>query len=223
MGKGDHGWLKSYFHFSFAEYYNPNNMQFGVLRVLNDDFVSPLRGFETHPHRDMEIITYVVSGELTHKDNLGHKAVVGRGHVQYMSAGTGLTHSEYNESNEKLHLLQIWIVPDKRGYQPAYGDSRFPWQERENRWLHMVSGKSGTAPIRINQDANFFSLSLNSGGEINMDIKKGRQAYLVQIEGSADINSVNLEPHDAIEIVEEAIVIKANSPSHFLLIEMKKP
>jgi len=222
MGKGDHGWLKSRFHFSFAEYYNPKNMNFGVLRVLNDDFVEKRHGFEMHPHRDMEIITYVVSGELTHEDNLGHKAVIGRGHVQYISAGTGITHSESNDSDEKIRLLQIWILPDKKGYKPAYGEYRFSWEERVNRWLHMVSGTNETTPIKINQDANFYSLSLDGGKEIDMAINIGRQGYLVQIEGSSNVNDIPLEQHDALEIVEENIVIKAQHKSHFLLIEMKK-
>lgn len=222
MGKGEHGWLSTHFHFSFAEYYNPQKMNFGVLRVLNDDFVEKHNGFEMHPHRDMEIITYVVDGELTHEDNLGHKAVVGRGHVQYISAGTGIAHSESNESDEKIHLLQIWILPDKKGHQPAYGEYRFSWEERVNRWLHMVSGTNETTPIKINQDANFYSLSLDSGKEIDMAVNLGRQGYLVQIEGGSKVNEVPLEQHDALEIVEEHIVIKAHQKSHFLLIEMKK-
>jgi len=222
MGKGDHGWLNSHFHFSFAEYYNPQKMNFGVLRVLNDDFVEQHHGFEMHPHRDMEIITYVVAGELTHEDNLGHKAVIGRGHVQYISAGTGIAHSESNESDEQIRLLQIWILPDKKGHEPAYGEYRFSWEERVNRWLHMVSGTNETTPIKVNQDANFYSLSLDGGKEIDMEINLGRQGYLVQIEGSSFVNDVLLEQQDALEIVEEHIVIKAQQKSHFLLIEMKK-
>jgi redox-sensitive bicupin YhaK (pirin superfamily) len=222
MGTGDHGWLKSYFHFSFADYYNPQNVGFGVLRVLNDDRVAPHHGFDAHPHRDMEIVTYVVSGELTHEDDLGHTAVVGRGHVQYMSAGTGIVHGERNDGDEPVRLLQVWILPDRKGHTPAYGDHRFAWEGRENRWLHMVSGPRGAAPVRINQDANFYSLSLDAGREAAMAVAPGRQAYLVQIEGSADINGVRLEPHDALEIVEEHIVVKAKQRSHFLLIEMKK-
>ncbi len=222
MGIGDHGWLYSHFHFSFAEYYNPQKMNFGVLRVLNDDFVEQRYGFEMHPHRDMEIITYIVAGELTHEDNLGYKAVIGRGHVQYISAGTGIAHSERNESDEKIRLLQMWILPDKKGHKPAYGEYRFPWEERVNRWLHMVSGTNETIPIKINQDANFYSLSLDVGKEIDMAINLGRQGYLVQIEGSSNVNNVPLEQHDGIEIVEEHIIIKAQHKSHFLLIEMKK-
>lgn len=223
MGIADHGWLNSHFHFSFADYYNPQRMNFGVLRVLNDDFVESRSGFEMHPHRDMEIITYVVEGELTHEDNLGHRAVIGRGHVQNISAGTGIVHSERNESDDTVRLLQIWISPDNKGYKPAYGEYRFAWQERVNRWLHMVSGQNDKAPIKINQDANFYSLSLDVGKEIGMTINKGRQGYLVQIEGSSFTNDVSLEKHDALEIIEENIIIKAQQLSHFLLIEMKKP
>jgi len=125
MGSSDLGWLKSKFHFSFAEYYNPSNVNFGVLRVINDDLVKPGTGFDTHPHRDMEIISYIVDGELTHGDSMGNKRTLSRGHVQYMSAGTGVFHSEHNFGEETLRFLQIWIYPDKNGYEPNYGDYKF--------------------------------------------------------------------------------------------------
>lgn len=221
MGKGDQPWLKTHFHFSFADYYNPKNISFGVLRVLNDDFVAPHHGFETHPHSDMEIVTYVVEGELTHADSLGHQATIGRGHIQYISAGTGLYHSEHNTSDRQIRLLQVWIVPDKRGHKPAYGDYRFPWEARENYWLHMVSGKSGAAPVKINQDANFFALSLAAGQQAEAVISPGRQGYLVQVEGASLVNGVELSQHDAAEIVGASCTIKALQQAHFLLIEMK--
>ena len=125
MGRGIHGWLDSHFHFSFAEYYNPENINFGVLRVWNDDIVLPGTGFGTHPHDNMEIISYVLEGELSHADSMGNEQTLTRGQVQYMSAGTGITHSEYNHGEVPLRFFQIWIFADKRGYRPNYGDYRF--------------------------------------------------------------------------------------------------
>lgn len=222
MGSSDLGWLKSKFHFSFAEYYNPKNINFGVLRVINDDLINPQTGFDTHPHRDMEIISYVIDSELTHGDSMGNKRTLKRGEVQYMSAGTGVYHSEHNLGDKVARLLQIWIYPDKAGYKPNYGDFRFQWEERKNKWLHMVSNKEGAAPIKINQDVNLSALELEENSEIDYEVKEGRQAYLVQIEGEGNINGIDLDPRDAMEIVEENIKIKAKSLSHFLIVEMKK-
>lgn len=177
MGSSNLGWLRSKFHFSFAEYYNPHNIKFGVLRVINDDLVESNTGFDTHPHRNMEIISYVVNGELTHGDSMGNKNTITRGHVQYMSAGTGVYHSEHNLGKDELRFLQIWIFPDKEDYKPNYGDYRFDWSDRQNRWLHMVSSRNGNAPIKINQDINVYSLELDKGKEINFQVNEGRQAY----------------------------------------------
>ncbi|KAA9016466.1 pirin family protein [Niallia endozanthoxylica] len=222
MGRSNLGWLQSIFHFSFAEYYNPANINFGALRVINDDLIAPQTGFGTHPHRDMEIISYVVEGELTHADSMGNQNSITRGQVQYMSAGTGVLHSEYNHGENTLRMLQIWIIPDERGYTPNYGDHRFNWDERHNKWLHMVSNKDGDAPIKINQDANFYSLELSKDNEITFPVKQGRQAYLVQIEGASTINDTPLTAKDGLEIVEESITIHATETSHFLVIEMSK-
>lgn len=222
MGSSNLGWLKSKFHFSFAEYYNPHNIRFGVLRVINDDLIEPDTGFDTHPHRDMEIITYVIDGELTHEDSMINKNSINRGHVQYMSAGTGVTHSEFNFGRDILRLLQIWIYPDKQGYKPNYGDYKFNWEDRQNKWLHMVSDKDGEAQIKINQDINIYSLELEKGREISFTVNEKRQAYLVQIEGTSIINNIELNHRDGLEIVEEDVLIKARETSHFLIIEMKK-
>lgn len=222
MGKSNLGWLRSIFHFSFAEYYNPNNMNFGVLRVLNDDLVESNEGFDTHPHRDMEIISYVANGELTHGDSMGNKRTLSRGQVQYMSAGTGVFHSEHNLGDDPLRLLQIWIIPDKKDYTPNYGDYNFDWESRKNKWLQIVSSKEGNAPIKINQDVNFYVLELDAGKEINFSVKENRQAYLVQIEGTSKINDITLNAKDAMEIVEENITVTADETSHLIIIEMKK-
>ncbi len=222
MGSSNLGWLRSKFHFSFAEYYNPKNMNFGVLRVINDDLVKQGTGFDTHPHRDMEIISYVVDGELTHADSMNNESTLSRGQVQYMSAGSGIYHSEHNFGNEILRFLQIWILPDSKGHVPTYGDYRFSWSDRHNKWLHMVSGKSGNAPIKINQDMNIYSLELESNSEINFTVSEGRQAYLVQIEGKSLIGDYELADRDGMEIVAEDILVKAKEKSHLVILEMKK-
>lgn len=222
MGSANHGWLKSKFHFSFADYYNPNNLHFGVLRVINDDLIEAGTGFGRHPHQNMEIISYVVNGELTHGDSMGNTSTITRGHVQYMSAGTGVHHSERNLGDETARLLQIWILPDRNGHTPNYGDNRFEFEERHNQWLHMVSSVDGQAPIKINQDANIYSLFLDKDKEISFPVKEGRQAYLVQIEGTSTINDITLDSRDAMEIVEENITLHANETSHVLIVEMEK-
>ena len=222
MGRSNLGWLQSIFHFSFAEYYNPKNMNFGSLRVVNDDLVKSNTGFPTHPHKDMEIISYVVKGDLTHGDSMGNENTLTRGQVQYMSAGTGVYHSEYNLGGNILRFLQIWILPDNTGYKPNYGDYRFTWEERKNKWLHMVSSKSGDAPIKINQDFNIYSIELDGNEEIDFPVNKGRQVYILQVEGSSSINEILLNERDAAEVIEENIYIKTKNISHILVLEMKK-
>lgn len=221
-GRSDLGWLSSWFHFSFAEYCNPERTQFGALRVINDDLVKAGAGFGRHPHKDMEIISYVVAGELAHTDSMGNRRVLTRGQVQYMSAGRGVTHSEYNNGNQTTRFLQIWILPDKKGYEPRYGDYAFAWADRENRWLHLVSGENGHAPVKIHQDANLYALSLAEGKSIQFEIQPQRQAYLVLIEGSATINGQLLVMRDGLETIEESLNIEAKELSHLLVIELAK-
>ena len=221
MGKSDLGWLKSIFHFSFAEYHNPKNINFGVLRVINDDLIAENTGFPLHPHKDMEIITYVVNGEVTHTDSIGNESVIRRGEVQYMSAGTGIYHSEANNSStEVLRALQIWILPDFRNHVPNYGEYRFEWSDRKNKFLHMVSSKSGAAPIKINQDINIYTIFLEKGLSEEFQVTKGRQAYYVQIEGEADVNGEKLYQSDALESINESLKIDAKTGSHIMIFEM---
>ncbi|MNP14578.1 Quercetin 2,3-dioxygenase [compost metagenome] len=139
-----------------------------------------------------------------------------------MSAGTGVYHSEYNLGDDTLRFLQVWILPDNTGYKPNYGDYRFTWEERKNKWLHMVSSKSGNAPIKINQDFNIYSIELDKNEEIDFPVNKGRQAYILQVEGSSSINEILLNERDAAEVIEENIYIKAKNTSHILVLEMKK-
>ncbi len=222
MGRSQLGWLDSHFHFSFAEYYNPKNMHFGVLRVLNDDLIAPHTGFDTHPHKDMEIITYVVNGHLSHADSMGNEHTIQRGEVQYMSAGTGVYHSEYNHGDETSRLLQLWIIPDKKGHTPNYGDYRFTWSAREGQWLHMVSPIKGKGPIQIHQDANIYALSLDNGEKATFELKDNRQLYLVQIEGDSLINGLEMTSRDSLEAIEESIAIESKTKSHYLAVEMAK-
>jgi redox-sensitive bicupin YhaK (pirin superfamily) len=218
----DRGWLITRFHFSFAEYHDPDNMNFGALRVLNDDIVKPETGFGTHPHENMEIVSYCVDGELTHADSMGSKETLTRGEVQYMSAGTGITHSEMNDSPDlDVRLLQIWILPDREGHTPVYGSKRFKYEDRHNRFLKIV-GEGGDA-ITINQDVNMFVSELDPGTELNFKVDTGRQAYMVCIEGGLDINGTGLSLRDALEITgEESLTITAESDAHLIIIEMAK-
>lgn len=222
MGRSDLGWLQSIFHFSFARYQNPDNINFGKLRVINDDLIQSKKGFGMHHHEDMEIISYVVDGELTHGDSNGNKNTIARGHAQYMSAGTGIYHSEHNLGDTTSRLLQIWIYPDRKGLEPNYGDYKFAWEDRKNKWLQIVSSIEGDAPIKIHQDANIYVMELDKGKEIDFQVNEGRQAYLVQIEGISNINDIELNDKDALEIVEEDIIIKSTEKSHILVIELAK-
>lgn len=222
MGTSDHGWLKSIFHFSFSDYYKKDNMNFGVLRVINDDLVEANTGFEMHPHKDMEIISYVVEGQLNHGDNMGNKNTLTRGHVQFMSAGSGIYHSEHNYGDETSRFLQIWLLPDEKGLTPNYGDYKFKWEDRKNKWLQIVSGVKGNGPIKIHQDANIFVIELDKDKGIDFKVNKDRQAYLLQIEGQSHINGLVLDTRDALEILEEDIHIKSIESSHIIVIEMKK-
>ena len=196
-------WLKSRFHFSFAEYNNPANQNFGVLRVMNDDLVQPHRGFGTHPHRDMEIITYIVNGKLTHQDSMGSKESLGRGSIQFMTAGSGVRHSEFNHGDEPLRFIQTWILPSERGLKPNYGSCFGSAEGRNNNFQHLVSNiKDSTTltPVKINQDVDAYASELDLGSKITMDLPSKRQAYLLCIEGGVKVNGKQLYKYDACEI-----------------------
>jgi len=215
-------WLDTVHHFSFADYYDPNNMNFGVLRVVNDDLIAPNSGFDTHYHNDMEIVTYMISGALTHKDSIGNTGTIRRGEVQYMSAGRGILHSEMNGGSDTVRLLQIWILPEKRGLPPAYGEHKFDWDERRNKPLHLVSKTGGPATIGLNQDVNIYAVELEDGMTLDFPIGNGRQSYIIQAEGSSDMNGIIVNERDALTTVEENLRITAKGKSHILFIEMAK-
>jgi quercetin 2,3-dioxygenase len=197
----DHGWLKTYHSFSFADYYDPHNLNWGALRVLNDDRVAPSQGFPTHAHRDMEIITYVISGELEHKDSMGNQGVVKDGGVQFMSAGTGVRHSEYNGSaTQELHLVQMWLMPGKKGTKPSYGQCDFTPAERLNKWLLVASGTPGNrAPVSLTQDASF-RVSRLENGVLDYPFAAGRLGFLFVATGSVAASGARLEAGDAVRI-----------------------
>ena len=199
-------WLQSRFHFSFAEYHNPANTNFGVLRVMNDDLVQPHRGFGTHPHANMEILTYVVQGQLTHADSMGTRESLGRGSMQFMTAGSGIRHSEANEGDVPLRFIQTWIVPSEQNLEPKYGSFRGdPTVCTTNQWHHLVSNAADssvtTTPVQVNQDVDVFAAELDSlGTTLVHNLPAHRQAYLLCIEGSVTVNGHALTRHDACEI-----------------------
>jgi redox-sensitive bicupin YhaK (pirin superfamily) len=218
----DHGWLQSRFHFSFAEYHDSANMHYGVLRVMNDDIIQPHTGFDTHPHRDMEIITYVISGTLTHEDNMGNKESLGRGAVQYLSAGTGISHSEKNEGDAAVHLIQTWILPQAKGLTPRYGSKTFEASARHNRWLHLVGSDDTDTAIPIYQDANMYVCELDRNRTLYFTLGTKRQLYVKVMEGDAVLNDLVLKEGDAAKVADEDLKVKALSDVHILLVEMAK-
>lgn len=220
-GHAEHGWLDSYHTFSFADYYDPQWMGFRSLRVINDDLVMPGRGFGTHPHRDMEIITYILSGALEHKDSMGNGRVIRTGDVQYMAAGSGVQHSEFNPSkDEAVHLLQIWIQPDARGLKPRYAEKSMTKASAGK--LHLVTSKSGRdGSIAINQDADLWLAKLDAGHGVTHQLAPGRHAWLHVAEGEVSLNGKTLHGGDAAILNEEgAVELSASKPSQVLLFDL---
>jgi hypothetical protein len=201
----DAGWLDTYYSFSFADYYDPANMNWGALRVFNDDTIQGGEGFPTHPHRDMEIVTYVLSGELAHRDSMGNQGVVGPGGVQFMSAGTGVRHSEYNNKrDEALHLVQMWVLPGRLGTPPSYGEMAFDVGDRRNRWLDVASGDPAVdAPIRITQNATFRVARLENA-TLETQFAPKRYGFLFVAAGAATANEAALKAGDAVKLYDVA-------------------
>ena len=220
-GHVNHGWLDSHFTFSFAEYHDPRYMGFRSLRVINDDRIAPGGGFGMHPHRDMEIISYVLDGALEHKDSMGNGSVIRPGDFQYMSAGTGVRHSEFNPSEqEETHLLQIWIVPDQRGVKPNYGERAMA--KAPTGKLHLVASKSGRdGSIAIQQDADLHLARLNPKDSVEHVLNPGRHAWVHVAAGEVDVNGQVLKAGDAAALSEEARVkLAAKQPSQVLLFDL---
>lgn len=222
-GQVDHGWLLAKHSFSFADYYDPENMGFRVLRVINEDRVKPENGFGTHPHRDMEIITYVLEGELQHKDSMGNGSKILPGDVQYMSAGKGVLHSEENPSKDReVHLLQIWILPNEKGAEPRYGQKRFSESEKLGKLRLVASpdGKDGSLAIR--QDARLYASLLDQNQMVEFPLAKGRHAWVQVAHGSIVLNGQTLEQGDGAAISDETLLKFAGSEgrSEFLVFDL---
>ncbi len=202
-GHANHGWLNAHHSFSFADYYDPRWMGYRTLRVINDDTIAGGGGFGTHPHRDMEIITYIISGALEHKDSMGNGRVIRAGEAQYMAAGTGVEHSEFNHSaTEPAHLLQIWIMPDRRGAKPAYAERSLA--AAESGRLHLIASKSGhDGSMAINQDAEVYLAKLGAGESARLGLRPGRHAWIQVAEGELTLNGQTLKAGDGAAVSDE--------------------
>ena len=201
------GWLDTHHSFSFGEYYDPKFMGFSDLRVINEDFVNPGRGFGTHPHSDMEIITYVLEGALEHKDSMGNGSVIRPGDVQRMSAGTGITHSEFNQSKTELvHMLQIWLMPAKQGINPSYEQKFFSEDEKFGQLRLVASPDGSDGSVTINQDAKLYASVISSGQKLTHDLDSGRNAWIQVARGSVDLNGQKLNQGDGAAISGEQLL-----------------
>lgn len=221
LGGADHGWLKAKHHFSFAGYYDPARMSWGPLRVWNDDTIAPNSGFPPHPHADMEIITYVRKGAITHKDNLGNEGRTEAGDVQVMSAGTGITHSEYNREPDPTQIFQIWIQPTRRGEAPSWGARPFPKNDRSGRLTPLASGVEGdTEALPIRADARVLGATLKAGQTVDYPLGQGRRGYLVPATGAVDIDGVRVGARDGAAISKvEMLHIRALEDSEIVLVD----
>jgi redox-sensitive bicupin YhaK (pirin superfamily) len=212
-------WLDSRFTFSFDQYYDPEHMQFRSLRVLNEDIIAPGQGFGMHPHRDMEILTWILDGALEHRDSMGTGAVIRPGELQHMTAGSGILHSEFNPSpKDSTHLLQIWIVPDRKNLKPQYEQLTFPDKDLRGKF-HLVAGPE--APVSIHQDANLYIARLDEGEQAKHSLKAGRSAWMQVSHGTVAVNGTKLKAGDGAAISEESEVrVEATNPSEVLLFDL---
>lgn len=224
LGGADFGWLKARHHFSFGHYRDPARMGWGKLRVWNDDEIEAGKGFDPHPHRDMEIITYVREGAITHRDNLGNEGRTEAGDVQIMSAGTGVVHSEYNLEPDTTKIFQIWIMPDVQGARPNWGAKAFPKAGREARFEVLAGGRPGDAEagaLPINANAAVMAATLSKGQELRHVLAPGRAAYLVSARGSATVNGHPIRERDAAAVAEEReVVIVAEDEAEVVMVEV---
>ena len=221
LGGADHGWLKAKHHFSFASYYDPKNMNWGALRVWNDDEIAPNTGFPPHPHSDMEIITYVRDGAITHQDNLGNKGRTVAGDVQVMSAGSGIRHAEYNLEPETTRIFQIWIEPKSFGGAPSWGAKPFPKGDRSGKFVTLASGfKDDADALPIRTDARVLGATLKAGETTTYALGKDRNGYLVPAVGVVEVNGVKLNARDGAAIKDEdAITVTALEDAELVLVD----
>ena len=222
LGGADHGWLKAKHHFSFANYYDPARMHWGELRVWNDDEIAPQSGFPPHPHADMEIITYVRDGAISHEDSLGNTGRTVAGDVQVMSAGGGIRHSEYNLEDETTRIFQIWILPEKRGGEPYWNAKSFPKADRSGEWVVLASGREGDDALPIRADARVLGATVKAGESLTYTLEPGRKAYLVPARGRADVNGHGLNARDGAAVRDEdEIVVTASEDAEIVLVDTK--
>lgn len=220
-GHANHGWLDSHHTFSFADYYDPAHMGFRALRVINEDRVAPRSGFGTHPHRDMEIITYVLSGQIEHRDSMGSVGVLRAGELQRMTAGTGVLHSEMNRAGEELHFLQIWILPERKGLTPSYEQKAFSEQERQGRFRVVVSPDGQEGSLKVHQDMKLHGTLLGRGEQAEYALAPGRHAWLQVARGRGTLNGVALKAGDGVAVSEEGrLVLSASEPLEALLFDL---
>jgi hypothetical protein len=219
---GDYGWHVGRFHFSFADYEDPENLRFGNLLTFNDFTLQPGSGFEAHPHEEIEIISYCIQGELVHEDSMGNKETLTRGEVQYTCAGSGISHSERNGSqHEPLRFVQIWIRPNAPGLPPSYRSGHFRRSDRLNKLLQISSGHSIKNGIRINQDTNIYVSEMNKGRQLKIRLLPDRQIYLACLEGTMHLNTASLEAGDAIKVWNESVLsLIALEDCHLVTVEM---
>ena len=217
-GHADHGWLNSYHSFSFAGYHDPAHMGFGPLRVINEDRIQPDTGFGTHGHRDMEIISYVLEGELAHKDNMGNGSVIRPGDVQRMSAGTGVQHSEYNHAKAPTHFLQIWIEPDVQGIAPGYEEKHFSPADKRGQLKLVASPDGADGSVKVHQDAKIYAGLFDGTEAAQFALAANRKAYVHVARGSIEINGEKLSPGDAAKISGEVAVALANGAAAEVLL-----
>lgn len=221
-GHFDHGWLNTFHTFSFGDYRDAEHMSFRSLRVMNEDWVKPAQGFGTHPHRDMEIVTYVLEGALEHKDSMGNGSVLRPGECQRMSAGTGITHSEFNPSDiEPVHLYQIWLFPQRKGIEPSYEQRAFDVQERHNRLRLVASQEGRDESLMIHQDANILLATLERGAEVSYELRANRHAWLQVLRGSVSLNGQRLDESDGAAVSDERqLSIVAAEPAEVMLFDL---
>ena len=221
-GHFDHGWLNTHHTFSFADYYDPQHVRFRTLRVINEDRVKPGEGFGTHPHRDMEIVSYVISGALEHKDSMGNGSVIVPGDVQRMSAGTGVTHSEFNPSDkDPVHFLQIWILPDRTGLKPGYEQKPFPEESKRNR-LRLIASQDGReGSVTIHQDASIYACRLSQGDDVVHKLRPARYGWIQVIEGEVALDGQVLQAGDGAALSGESEAkITAKKDAEFLFFDL---
>jgi len=221
-GYADRGWLQSYHSFSFAEYFDRKHMHFSALRVINDDIIAPGQGFGMHPHRDMEIITYILRGELQHKDSIGNGSIIRAGDVQRMTAGTGIVHSEFNASDTSdVHLLQIWIMPDSLNLESSYEEKHFSTEQKLNQWCLMAARDNQGAAIKVNQDMQLYASVLGAAVSLAYTVNDNRSAYLHIARGNIEINGQQIASGDAVMLNGGAeLHIKAIAESELLLFDL---